>query len=468
MRSVKSFGLHYLVLLLVFFIHSFSVQGQYVQTPRPNVPINADCNGYLETLPQEYATSNQSYPLLVFLEGIQEAGSGSFDDLQKLYNNGPPYLIKNGLFPSTFSVNAQTFRFIIITPQFSIPLWQRYPSPAEINGIIDYMVQHYRVDQSRIYLTGLSTGGGSVFYYAGASSTYANRLAAIVPFASTYGTSDSTEFTRAAVEPRARTMAAANLPVWAFHNKYDSGVPDSITINYVNYMNEAPAPNPPARATIFDASGHECWYNAYNSAYTENNLTIYQWMLQYSRGSSPPPVNKPPVVNAGANQTITLPTSSVTLSGSASDPDGTIAAYQWTKVSGGNVSFGSPAAVSTTVSGLAQGSYIFRLTATDNSGDSAYADVSVTVNGAANQPPVVNAGANQTITLPTSSVTLSGSASDPDGTIAAYQWTKVSGGNVSFGSPAAVSTTASGLAQGSYIFRLTATDNSGASAYADV
>ncbi|MGZ3849693.1 MAG: PKD domain-containing protein, partial [Flavisolibacter sp.] len=381
MRSVKSFGLHYLVLLLVFFIHSFSVQGQYVQTPRPNVPINADCNGYLETLPQEYATSNQSYPLLVFLEGIQEAGSGSFDDLQKLYNNGPPYLIKNGLFPSTFSVNAQTFRFIIITPQFSIPLWQRYPSPAEINGIIDYMVQHYRVDQSRIYLTGLSTGGGSVFYYAGASSTYANRLAAIVPFASTYGTSDSTEFTRAAVEPRARTMAAANLPVWAFHNKYDSGVPDSITINYVNYMNEAPAPNPPARATIFDASGHECWYNAYNSAYTENNLTIYQWMLQYSRGSSPPPVNKPPVVNAGANQTITLPTSSVTLSGSASDPDGTIAAYQWTKVSGGNVSFGSPAAVSTTVSGLAQGSYIFRLTATDNSGASAYADVTVTVNG---------------------------------------------------------------------------------------
>jgi hypothetical protein len=466
MRSSWISVLRFFLFFSIFSINAPIAQAQYIQTERPNIFINADCNGYLETLPQEYAGNSQSYPLLVFLEGIQEAGNGSFTDLQKLYNNGPPYLIKNGLFPPSFSVNGQTFKFIIITPQFTIPLWDRYPTPAEINGIIDYMVQHYRVDQSRIYLTGLSTGGGSVFYYAGASSVYANRLAAIVPFASTYGTSDPAEFTKASVYPRARVMSSANLPVWGFHNRFDSGVPDSITRNYVSYMNESPTPNPPAKATIFDAAGHECWYHAYNSTYTENNMSIYQWMLQYKRGAAS---NQPPLANAGQSQTITLPVSSVTLNGSASDPDGFVTSYSWSKTGGpAQGTINSPSSASTTVSGLAQGVYTFRLTVTDNGGATASSTVTVTVNAAANQSPTANAGSDQSITLPTSSVNLSGSGSDPDGTISSYSWSKVSGGNVSFSTPSSPSTTVSGLTQGTYIFRLTVTDNNGATASDDV
>ncbi|MGZ3991420.1 MAG: PKD domain-containing protein [Flavisolibacter sp.] len=179
-------------------------------------------------------------------------------------------------------------------------------------------------------------------------------------------------------------------------------------------------------------------------------------------------VNQPPLVNAGTNQTITLPTNSLTLAGSASDSDGTIASYQWTKIAGGTATIGSPATAATTVSGLAQGTYTFRLTATDNSGATAFADMNVTVNAAPNRPPVVNAGTNQTITLPTSSLALAGSASDSDGTIASYQWTKIAGGNATIGSPASAATSVSGLTQGTYTFRLTATDNSGASAFADM
>ncbi|MGN6532524.1 MAG: PKD domain-containing protein, partial [Ginsengibacter sp.] len=50
-------------------------------------------------------------------------------------------------------------------------------------------------------------------------------------------------------------------------------------------------------------------------------------------------------------------------------------------------------------------------------------------NGAlkSNQTPSATAGSNQTITLPTNTVTLNGSGNDSDGTIASYQWTKVSG-----------------------------------------
>jgi hypothetical protein len=100
------------------------------------------------------------------------------------------------------------------------------------------------------------------------------------------------------------------------------------------------------------------------------------------------PTNQPPTVNAGTAQTITLPTSSVQLSGTATDADGTIASYSWTQVSGpATASFSSPAAAATTASGLTTaGSYTFRLTATDNAGASAYANVVITVNDAPPPP----------------------------------------------------------------------------------
>jgi hypothetical protein len=68
----------------------------------------------------------------------------------------------------------------------------------------------------------------------------------------------------------------------------------------------------------------------------------------------------PPVANAGSNQTITLPTSTVTLNGSGSS--GTITSYTWTNVSGPNTPvITTPASVSTTVTGLIQGTYTFQL-----------------------------------------------------------------------------------------------------------
>ena len=45
--------------------------------------------------------------------------------------------------------------------------------------------------------------------------------------------------------------------------------------------------------------------------------------------------NKPPVANAGPDQSITLPTDSISLNALASiDPDGTISTWLWKKISG--------------------------------------------------------------------------------------------------------------------------------------
>ncbi|MBN9384755.1 MAG: T9SS type A sorting domain-containing protein [Chitinophagaceae bacterium] len=184
-----------------------------------------------------------------------------------------------------------------------------------------------------------------------------------------------------------------------------------------------------------------------------------------------PLINQAPTVSVGGNQTITLPTSTVTLTGTGKDADGTIASYAWAKVSGpSSGTITSASSATTTVTGLTQGTYVFSLTVTDNLGAKAAANVQVTVNAApVNQPPTVNAGANQTITLPASSVTLSGSATDTDGTIASYAWAKVSGpSSGTITSASSATTTVTGLTQGTYVFSLTATDNLGAKTAANV
>jgi hypothetical protein len=178
------------------------------------------------------------------------------------------------------------------------------------------------------------------------------------------------------------------------------------------------------------------------------------------------PANQLPTANGGGNKSITLPTSTVTLAGSGSDPDGTIVSYQWTKVSGpATFTIVSPTQAQTVINNLVQGTYQFKLTVTDNRGGTDDAVVTVTVNAAAqpsNQLPTANAGANKTITLPTQTVTLTGSGTDADGTVVSYQWTKISGpATFTIVSPTQAQTVINNLVQGSYLFELTVTDDRG-------
>ena len=184
-----------------------------------------------------------------------------------------------------------------------------------------------------------------------------------------------------------------------------------------------------------------------------------------------PAPNQLPVANAGANITITLPVNTTTLNGNQSaDPDGTIASYAWTQVSGPNTAgIANANQAIANLSGLVEGVYTFRLTVTDNDNATASETVNVTVNAAnpdPNQLPVANAGANITITLPVNTTTLNGNQSaDPDGTIASYAWAQVSGPNTAVIANAnQVIATMSGLIQGVYTFRLTVRDNDNATA----
>lgn len=184
------------------------------------------------------------------------------------------------------------------------------------------------------------------------------------------------------------------------------------------------------------------------------------------------PVNQAPAVNAGTDVAITLPASSVDLSGSASDPDGIIAGVNWTQVSGPNQATILITGTNANVSGLVAGSYVFMLSAIDDKGATGSDMVTVTV---ANQPPppnvlpVANAGVDRSIYLPNNSVTMAGSGTDSDGSIQSYAWTRVTGPTTySIANAGDPVTTISSLVKGSYIFRLTVTDNTGGTATDDV
>jgi len=118
------------------------------------------------------------------------------------------------------------------------------------------------------------------------------------------------------------------------------------------------------------------------------------------------------------------------------------------------------------VSDLVAGTYVFRLTVTNEQGGSAYDDINVFVKEP--EPPIVDAGSDKRVMLPSDTVTISGTATDSDGSIASYRWVQTSGAACAMTHATSSSLNVSGLRSGSYRFRLTVSDNAGLTGYDDV
>ena len=181
--------------------------------------------------------------------------------------------------------------------------------------------------------------------------------------------------------------------------------------------------------------------------------------------------NQPPVADAGLEQVV-FANEVVTLAGSGSDADGTIVRYRWEQISGPtvvlsgadtpNVSFTAPE-VSTNET------LTFRLTVTDNQGATGSDNVRVMVHRV-NQPPVANAGFDQTVDENTV-VFLAGSGTDSDGTIVRYGWTQISSTSVTLTGSETRNTGFTAPETESPVtltFRFTVTDDEGAIASDDV
>jgi predicted peptidase len=233
-----------------------------VQKP-VSVNVNSNVGGYMESLPARYDSTTKTYPLLIFIHGVGELGNGT-TDLWKVAGLGTPGYIKQQKFPASFTVNGKTFSFIVISPQF-----KTWPSSADVDALLTHLQSKYRIDAERIYVSGLSMGGGVTWDYAAAFNT---RIAAIAPICGAAGPNDS----------KASKIATGKIAVWAFHNEDDGTVTVNNTKGFVNKIN-ALVPAIPARMTLWPTGGHDAWTKATNPTYKENGMSMYEWLLQYKR-----------------------------------------------------------------------------------------------------------------------------------------------------------------------------------------
>lgn len=392
---------------------------------------------YLEYLPDDYNSNSNKYPIVIFLHGIGEKGTNTTDttllkqSVTTVAKNGPPKYVNNGT----------KFPFILISPQLKSN-YSTWPS-SYVMEVINYCKTYLRIDERRIYITGLSLGGGGAWV---AAQDFPAFFAAAAPVCGGYNSPS-----------KACGIAAENLPVWAFHGDKDTTVPLSKSQSMVNAINACvPTPSPLAKLTIYTGVAHNAWDYAYKPDNTLHNPNVYQWLLSYMNLSNKG--NKIPVCDAGADKAVSGTSTSIT--GSGTDADGSIVSYSWRKMSGPAATLANATSATLSLSGLVQGTYVFHLQVTDNNGNTDSDFVKVTVNP--NQAPVANAGADKTITLPTNACALSGTATDSDGTISKFSWKQISGATATLTGNTTSTLNVSALAQGAYKFELEVTDNAGA------
>jgi predicted peptidase len=227
---------------LVFILLLCSSYWAHAATPGQQVvvqPTAASPYGYQLFLPKSYAApSTEKFPLIIFLHGSGEGGT----DLAKVKAHGPPKLVDTD----------PRFPFVVVSPQ--APEGEAWDI-AKLDSLLAVIQKNYRVDQSRIYLTGLSLGGFGTWDWAIARP---GVFAAIAPIC---GRSDVT-----------KASALKSTPIWAFHGDNDDVVDMAGSFDMVSAVRKAGGS---PRLTIYPDTGHDSWTRTYADP------ALYFWFLQH-------------------------------------------------------------------------------------------------------------------------------------------------------------------------------------------
>ena len=200
----------------------------------------------LLSTPEGYAADEtKKWPLLVFLHGAGERG----DDLNLLLKHGPPKLIAAG----------QKFEAIVVCPQ--VPTGERW-DPHAVKALVDAVKKSHRVDDSRVYLTGISMGGFGTFETI---AEYLDVFAAAIPICGGPG---------AAV---VKFALLKDMPVWIFHGGKDPAVPVQCSEMAANWFKRNKAPN--VKFTVYPEAQHDSWTETYD------NPEVWKWLFAQKRGS---------------------------------------------------------------------------------------------------------------------------------------------------------------------------------------
>ncbi len=193
---------------------------------------------YLAFLPRTYGSGKAGVPLIIFLHGSGERGS----DIGKVKAWGPPAIADQD----------PDFPFMVVSPQ--LPEGEAWHA-LQLKGLIDDVLKNYRVDRSRVYLTGLSLGGYGAWDLA---TRYPQYFAAVAPVC-------GGGLTRMAEQLR-------EVPTWVFHGLKDDAVPEQESARMVEALKAAGGN---VKYTMLPEAGHvDAWVHAYGEA------GLFAWFLQ--------------------------------------------------------------------------------------------------------------------------------------------------------------------------------------------
>jgi predicted peptidase len=193
-------------------------------------------------LPEGYASSQEKWPLMIFLHGAGQKGR----DTEKLKKNGPPMLISKG----------RKFPFIVFAPQCpSDGYWREPEQIKQLDTLLAELLKTYRIDESRLYLTGLSMGAHGTWTWA---ETHPDRFAAIAPIC---GGGNS-----------GKAALLTKLPIWAFHGDADDVVSYKQSESTVAALRKAGAGDN-LKFTTYPGVKHDAWTATYN------NDELFTWFL---------------------------------------------------------------------------------------------------------------------------------------------------------------------------------------------
>jgi len=419
-------------------------------------------------LPQN---ASKRYPLYFFSPGN---GENAQTNIIEVLRTSLPELISQGLNPYGIDpVTHDTVKWIVVSQHcpgcggsYAYPQLQ-YTIPYILSGQAGL-----RVDTSCVWAGGLSGGGRATWSIPMGTTPHTDtligkRITGIMPMAN--GGFDNFMST---TNMNLDTVAKRGLGCLYIIGDQDPGWNTIGGMAYNDTMTRYSQPGKYHFRLVLGGTHSE---NVWNIPFPLNadvwNTGMNCWTLMWTLRKNAAITTL--TADAGVNQNVTLPTSSITLSGSGSTPTGTtVTSYNWTRVSGPNTpTIVSPTSATTSVTGLVQGTYVFQLQVTNSASNTATDQVSIIVSPAPANPPIVSASGPGTITLPTTFASLTGSAI-PQGTntISSYAWTQIAGPTTAtIISPTAVNTQVTALTTvGTYSFKLTATDNLGQSNSASV
>jgi hypothetical protein len=192
-------------------------------------------------LPSSAAKQRKKVPIILSLHGAGDRGY----NINRVKDFGA----------LAYAETISGFPFAIVTPQCRYKtLWDS----RVLKKTLDILLQTGKIDEKRVYITGIGMGGFTAWHLA---CTYPDYFAAVTPVNSS-GNKD-------------KACNLKNMPVWAFHGVKNRLVPVEESQKMITTLKECKAQN--VEFSIYTEYGQDI------SAIVYKNPKFYKWLIRQKR-----------------------------------------------------------------------------------------------------------------------------------------------------------------------------------------